>query len=243
MSKEWVTMQPTSLQPTSLKSVPVQPTVTQPSRKKKNAMIGVLVTTVIVLSLIGIAWKPIQQAREKARQAKCYSNLREMGSGMMQYCQDFDECMPLAYNWTNAVFPYVKNEGIYQCPSREGLKIGYTYNRYLNGIRLEQIPFETVCLFESNLGGSNTSDYGESWIEGGVHSGGNFVSFVDGHVLWYSWTQKRDLRFSPILSQISTFTVPSHEFKKILRAYQDAIKAAEKSLWVLRKYRKRLRNR
>jgi serine/threonine protein kinase len=204
----------TAMQSTSLKPTPVQPIPTQPSRKK-NAVVGILVAAVIVLSLVGIAWKPIQQAREKARQAICISNLRDLGMAVMQYCQDYDERMPLAYNWADAVYPYFRRWDGYQCPSRKNLKIGYAYNRHLNGISMEQIsqPTETVCLFESNLGGSNPSDYGESWIEGGVHLGGNFVSFVDGHTKWYSWTQKQHLQFYPILSKTST----SKRKKQILR--------------------------
>jgi len=200
----------TAMQPTSLKPTPTQPIPTQPSRKK-NAVVGILVAAVIVLSLVGIAWKPFQQAREKVRQLECLSNLHQIGLGVVQYCQDYDERMPLAYNWADAVDPYIRNVGLYQCPSRKNLKIGYAYNRHLNGISMEQIsqPTETVCLFESNLGGSNPSDYGESWIEGGVHLGGNFVSFVDGHTKWYSWTWKQHLQFYPILSRTST--LPKHE--------------------------------
>ncbi len=200
----------TAMQPTSLKPTPTEPIPTQPSRKK-NAVVGILVAAVIVLSLVGIAWKPFQQARERARQVICISNLRDLGMAVMQYCQDYDERMPLAYNWADAVYPYFRRWDGYQCPSRKNLKIGYAYNRHLNGISMKQIsqPAETVCLFESNLGGSNPSDYGESWIEGGVHLGGNFVSFVDGRTKWYSWTRKQHLQFYPMLSQTSTF--PKYE--------------------------------
>ncbi|MFA0740251.1 MAG: hypothetical protein DFNUSKGM_000353 [Candidatus Fervidibacter sacchari] len=203
-----------AMQPTSLKPVSMQLTITQPRGRRKVAT-WVLATTIIVLSLVGISWKPIQEAREKARQAECLSNLRYLGMGVMQYCVDYDERMPLAYNWADAISPYIRNRRLYQCPSREGLEIGYAYNRYLNGISMEKISrvIETVCLFESNLGGSNPSDYGESWIEGGVHSGGNFVSFVDGHVKWYSWTQKQFLQISPILSQSSNLPTFSHKYE------------------------------
>jgi hypothetical protein len=39
--------------------------------------------------------------------------------------------------------------------------------------------------------------------------GGNFVSFVDGHTKWYSWTWKQHLQFYPILSQTSI--LPKYE--------------------------------
>lgn len=198
--------QPAPQQAVSPPPTPSPPAV-QPSRRKKKLAVWVVVSGAIVLSLVGVAWKPIEEIREKKKGVECGSNLRQLLLGVMQYSQDYDEKLPLAHNWAPALMLYIRSSEAYRCPSRKELAIGYAYNRSLSGLRLNEIanPAETVCLFESNLGrgltafsfygnaGNSPSDYGESWIKGGVHFGGNYVGFVDGHCRWYRWDRGSEL--------------------------------------------------
>jgi prepilin-type processing-associated H-X9-DG protein len=64
------------------------------------------------------------RARENARRASCSSNLKQMGLGIMQYNQDYDEKYPFARwkdgphkNWGQAIYPYVKSQQVFACPS------------------------------------------------------------------------------------------------------------------------------
>ncbi|MCS6776870.1 MAG: DUF1559 domain-containing protein [Chthonomonadaceae bacterium] len=66
------------------------------------------------------------QAREKARQASCLSNLNQMGKGVMMYVQDYDEAFPMVYGALGSVpraaeyllvYPYIKNVDVWRCPS------------------------------------------------------------------------------------------------------------------------------
>lgn len=65
-----------------------------------------------------------------ARRTACISNLRQIGLGLMQYIQDNDEQntriwygssnasnATTSYKWMDAIFPYVKNEELFNCPS------------------------------------------------------------------------------------------------------------------------------
>jgi prepilin-type processing-associated H-X9-DG protein len=65
-----------------------------------------------------------------ARRASCQSNLKNIGLGLMQYTQDYDETMPFAwygtntatdngdnYKWMDATYPYTKNNRLFNCPS------------------------------------------------------------------------------------------------------------------------------
>jgi len=107
-------------------------------------LIELLVVIAIIAILAAILFPVFAQAREKARQASCSSNLKQMGLAFRMYVQDYDErtpsCNPrgaapfpttdthgqqglagqsFAYNgWiSNALIPYTKNQAIYQCPS------------------------------------------------------------------------------------------------------------------------------
>ena len=52
----------------------------------------------------------------------CSSNLKQIGLGLLQYTQDYDEKFPPAassadaYGWANAVQPYVRSTQLFQCP-------------------------------------------------------------------------------------------------------------------------------
>src|SRR2546428_544427 len=59
------------------------------------------------------------QAREKARQTTCVSNMKQLGYGLTMYSQDYDETLPFGYRysddrkllwwWQDDIRPYVKN--------------------------------------------------------------------------------------------------------------------------------------
>ncbi|MCS7224450.1 MAG: DUF3352 domain-containing protein [Armatimonadetes bacterium] len=138
-------------------------------------------------------------AKAKADQALCQTHLRTLSLAVVMYTQDWDDRLPLAPTWADRLAPYLRSEEPHICPSRTYLKRGYAFNRRLSGMNFNLIthPADTVQLFESNLGGSNPSDFGESWIVGGVHFGGNNTGFVDGHIKWYPWKKKESLKFRP----------------------------------------------
>jgi prepilin-type N-terminal cleavage/methylation domain-containing protein len=117
-------------------------------QRKAFTLIELLVVIAIISVLAAILFPVFAQAREKARQASCMSNLRQFGLALAQYVQDYDERLPdrrdLKTNlpggyrpWTTwppsdpragwaivTLDPYVKNSGIYACPSVKGSLLG-----------------------------------------------------------------------------------------------------------------------
>src|SRR5581483_6168155 len=58
-------------------------------------LIELLVVIAIIAILAAILFPVFAQAREKARQATCTSNLKQVGLAVMMYASDHDECLPL----------------------------------------------------------------------------------------------------------------------------------------------------
>ncbi|MEJ5251747.1 MAG: DUF1559 domain-containing protein [Chthonomonadetes bacterium] len=91
-------------------------------------LIELLVVIAIIAILAAILFPVFAQAREKARQASCISNMKQIALAKLMYAQDYDETLPLnrifsfdpdlSYvTWRCVVQPYIKNEGAWICPS------------------------------------------------------------------------------------------------------------------------------
>jgi prepilin-type processing-associated H-X9-DG protein len=88
-----------------------------------------LVVIAVIAILAAILFPVFAQAREKARQTSCVSNLRQIATAMMLYTQDHDEVFPpvlgiaptdtLIYqaSWMNRLEPYSRNVPLFICPS------------------------------------------------------------------------------------------------------------------------------
>jgi prepilin-type N-terminal cleavage/methylation domain-containing protein/prepilin-type processing-associated H-X9-DG protein len=57
-------------------------------------LIELLVVIAIIAILASILFPVFAQARAKARQTACLSNLKQIGTGLMMYTQDYDEALP-----------------------------------------------------------------------------------------------------------------------------------------------------
>jgi prepilin-type N-terminal cleavage/methylation domain-containing protein/prepilin-type processing-associated H-X9-DG protein len=98
----------------------------QRTGKPAFTLIELLVVIAIIAIIAAILFPVFAQAREKARQAACLSNCKQLGTAIEAYLQDYDGAYPLswfgfsaAYGWDVALFPYVKNYQVYECPSNK----------------------------------------------------------------------------------------------------------------------------
>jgi prepilin-type N-terminal cleavage/methylation domain-containing protein/prepilin-type processing-associated H-X9-DG protein len=64
-------------------------------RRNGFTLIELLVVIAIIAILAAILFPVFAKAREKARQASCQSNLKQIGLAVLQYCQDYDERGPI----------------------------------------------------------------------------------------------------------------------------------------------------
>jgi len=102
-------------------------------KRKGFTLIELLVVIAIIAILAAILFPVFAKAREKARQTSCINNLKQVGLGLTQYAQDYDETMATcrgynginSYNnnaaemidWRIQIQPYIKNMQVYKCPS------------------------------------------------------------------------------------------------------------------------------
>lgn len=94
-------------------------------------LIELLVVIAIIAILAAILFPVFGRARENARRTSCQSNLKQLGLGILQYAQDYDEKYPssaMGYSipgtglyrqqtWDTVTQPYLKSSQIIVCPS------------------------------------------------------------------------------------------------------------------------------
>ncbi len=68
-------------------------------KKKGFTLIELLVVVAIISILAAMLMPALSKAREKARQAVCLNNLKQIGTAMYMYVQDNDEWMPYKNKW------------------------------------------------------------------------------------------------------------------------------------------------
>ena len=120
-----------------------------PKNHNGFTLIELLVVIAIIAILAAILFPVFARARENARRSSCQSNLKQIGLGLIQYSQDYDEMLPNAwfgnggygdsdptangglgrYKWMDAIQPYIKSTQLFTCPSNSsGLTAGATGN-------------------------------------------------------------------------------------------------------------------
>ena len=116
----------------------------RPVRSLKShafTLIELLVVIAIIAILAAVLFPVFAKAREKARQATCLSNEKQLGLAMMQYVQDADEMYPVGLinhgpnpigqmvdqwwsststgtgaGWAGSISPYIKSAAMLGCP-------------------------------------------------------------------------------------------------------------------------------
>jgi len=185
-------------------------------RRKGFTLIELLVVIAIIAILAAILFPVFAQAREAARKASCQSNLKQLATACIMYANDYDNQMvtgggdchgspsgcnkasnPLpGLQWQWVVQPYVKNWGLYICPSDPrnhgptgtGVPVSYSVNNlglmdlgnWVSGVNEAKIdrPADTVLLGDGGNGG---------WFNNGDNGTADSNRMVGDYTLWNQW--------------------------------------------------------
>lgn len=205
--------------------------MTPKNHSRAFTLVEILVVIGVIALLAAIVFPVFSRVREGARKSTCASNLRQIGVALMQYKNDNGNSGPFYlftdtgydhsdssarifsvnnHTWMDAVWPYVKNEALFTCPSYPAVgkkflggdpnwtsatatgsqylfdRIGFNrWNRVFDGVPFVIVarPAETIYL----CGDSSSSDCaGFTWGMGSRfhprHNGVGNLLFFDGHV-------------------------------------------------------------
>jgi prepilin-type N-terminal cleavage/methylation domain-containing protein/prepilin-type processing-associated H-X9-DG protein len=96
-----------------------------PKQRHGFTLIELLVVIAIIALLAAILVPVFATAREKARQATCASNEKQMGTAFVMYLQDYDDVFPQLdasnpahqeLGWQGAIYPYLRSTRVFVCP-------------------------------------------------------------------------------------------------------------------------------
>jgi prepilin-type N-terminal cleavage/methylation domain-containing protein/prepilin-type processing-associated H-X9-DG protein len=190
-------------------------------------LLELLVVIAVIAILAALLLPTLSKAKERARQAQCASNLRQIVLSVVLYVDDHEDTFPgqpgdglnvLEFggdgrNYYDLLMPYGQSSKIWLCPSTKdgpGRLMSYHMNGLIittNGLKSAAVnrPADTLLLGEGGQGARFNEAYLRPNQNGDAlydrpqrnHRGGSNATFVDGHVKWHHDSQWNSNYFTP----------------------------------------------
>jgi prepilin-type N-terminal cleavage/methylation domain-containing protein/prepilin-type processing-associated H-X9-DG protein len=137
-------------------------------------LIELLVVIAIIAILAAILFPVFARAREKARQASCQSNLKQIGLAWKMYLGDYDDILPPLYTTTPGIsggyfhtpellHPYIMNAQIWTCPSDPATGQSFDWG-ILNNYGYNQSRFAGHANFDRFLAAAEIAEPAETIV-------------------------------------------------------------------------------
>lgn len=177
------------------------------TRKHGFTLVELLIV-VAIIALIAVVLFPILARSRDTRPNSCQSQLKQIGLGILQYEQDYDETLPLwtsgwasdgkvryPISWRWQLQPYIKSTQLFECRSHhsptqgdDGFAVSYEVTecgpiRAAHPVLLQNIvaPATTIMVFEENGDTPQARQSGALWEHDWFEAGWTNILFA-GHL-------------------------------------------------------------
>ncbi len=148
-------------------------------------LLEMLVIVAIFEMLTAIIMPVFTMSREKAREASCLSNQRQLTLAITLYTQDHDELLPDANTWRDDL--QIADPRLFQCPSAVQQN-GYVYSAALSQAALGAFPHPEQTMVTAD--GMHTANSDPRWalgLQAWFSAGGTGIANAQQQVT--NWTQ------------------------------------------------------
>ncbi len=159
--------------------------------KKNHFIRDLAIVIIIIVGLAAYVGNQFKHIRDKSRESNCASNIMQLCSGIEMYSKDYDQKLPPAEKWSDAIYPLVKqSRGTFLCPADRIRYYGdhhqsssFSFHNKLDKASLKSIakPASIPMLFDSTGGWNSILSISDAVPR---HSGGYNCGFADGHIKW-----------------------------------------------------------
>ncbi len=175
-------------------------------RRRAGTLGDHAVTMAVWLIMFAFLFPVFSRARDNSRRANCLSNQKQIVMALWQYTADYNGDDLPSRDWVALIKPYVKENAIFRCPSKNGGqgKSDYFFNSRFLKRELQAIKKpETLVLLGDGNDDSPLIQLPAAWLKdenspAWRHLDGANYGFADGHIKWLKATRvNRYFRVEP----------------------------------------------
>ena len=181
-------------------------------KKSKGKLKGERLSyTVVAIGLFVLVFMLVILPRVRciAYRMRCGTNMSALRRAILMYANDNDGKFPSADNWCDLLIEHGSvDEEQFKCRDSFLPVFSYGFNRNLDGLRIEDVPPDTVVLFEID-GGRNISGGPELMVDKKHDNSGSNILFADFQIAFGSKKHTKELKWGVPLNLQETKKDPN----------------------------------